>query len=217
MFDAIKENYRKFRKLKKWEQLFISAMVVMITLYGGSKHIVNIASDPELSVTSADLTYDENSDETLLTIEAEGSFDENLHIWWRASVTNQWTQVHPVAYSGGTFTLEGDYEHEYTGKFWYFGDDLPPVIIENDEGIIITSFIVTGRGIHLEWDISDERLANANFVINYHERAPGQTHGSLSQWLPLGDPTTEHSFDYHGFTLDRYREYRVTAEVGMDN
>ncbi len=79
----------------------------------------------------------------------------------------------------------------------------PPVITE--EGINLTSFEVSADEVRFEWEAEDERLADAEYLIQ--SRRVG-----ASAWETIGR-TKNKNFVWQKFTVDLSRDYRIIVDI----
>lgn len=79
----------------------------------------------------------------------------------------------------------------------------PPVITE--QGIKITAFSASANEVVFAWETEDERLVGAEFLVQ------SRRVGSYT-WETIGR-TSEKSFTWQKFSVDKSRDYRIIVDI----
>lgn len=141
----------------------------------------------------------------------------------RDAISNEWTKATndlawdlPASYLhyfGYLAHLPDNADPEHY-RFWYIGReaDLPEIVIEGGEGIVIDRFIVQSGHVRVEFHAEDKDLAKTNFVYVLQSRITRQD--ILMDWQEVARTTAHGSgaFDFDGYTVGEYREYRIYAD-----
>lgn len=144
--------------------------------------------------------------------------------WVRDAVSNEWTRAATDAtyeFPPSTHNYHGrmahlpDMEDAKDYRFWFIGreEHLPEVIIEGGVGIVIDRVVITASHVHIEFHPEDPDLAKGAFQYVLQTRVTRQD--VLMDWENVTATTATGSggaFDFDGYTVGEYREYRVYAD-----
>ena len=191
----------------------------MLVMWCGAKGWVYIQWDGEEGdiAPKMEAEYDEEFDVSLFTLDwseagyGSGAVSNTIPVWVRNASSNNWTRLEVtwtvVEATRAEFAMNGD---ETTWAQWYFGDDPPAGEIETQDGIEITSFRVDSEHVYIEWT-AEEKLAGATFQIQYRTGSRDSTSAS-GGYITLVT-TEENSIVIDRFTLDKFYEWRIAAEI----
>lgn len=145
-------------------------------------------------------------------------------IWYREDNTEQWknfadTSSFPAGLqkdqawdvNGPTTTVyyvfgpTNSWEH----KQIYVGDDLPPVYIETEGGIVFDSLVMTSRKATIKYTVEAEKLTGPGVVI-FERMWKG---GNWEQIRVVEAVAGQHEETFPGFMVDRRSMWRLRLQV----
>lgn len=144
--------------------------------------------------------------------------------WVRDAMSNEWTRATTdstwefppsvMNYHGRMAHLPG-MEDAKDYRFWFIGteENLPDVVIEGGVGIVIDRVAITASHVHIEFHPEDPDLARGVFQYVLQTRVTRQD--VLMDWENVTSTTATGAggaFDFDGYTVGEYREYRVYAD-----
>lgn len=198
----VREGWRKWRK-RASAGVAVAASAFAI-IYGGSKG-VNAGADEGIVLVGVTVAYDPTNDVTSVAVAwTNGTVTTATPVSVRNAESEQWRELVKIGAAietGATnvlsFTVAGD---ESAHVFWWVGSDTPAVIVET-AGITITDFVATSKSVSIAWTCDDEKAA----VFAIQRRRRGTT-----TWETVGT-TTEYSFTFSGFTVDKSWGWRIIS------
>ena len=160
-------------KLEWLSKIEVSAAILALTIYGGSKMEIKARSSADEGITLQAVIAINTNGVTRISATSTGASAQPMY--YRDSISNNWTLATADGftheYSG---TVNGIYsnawsrtEEEFTPKAMYwFGDNPPPVEIIVADGIFLDAWRGTGRGVEVDWHIADDvEIAEGSTVI----------------------------------------------------
>lgn len=101
---------------------------------------------------------------------------------------------------------------------WFIGpsENLPPIVVEVMGGIDITLTVVTSSSVTMYFTGTDPRFALGSHT--YYMQSRVNIDGALTEWQTVASVTlsggqTSGSVSVSGFTVDKYREYRIFSDL----
>ena len=202
----LREQWAKFRKLKRLDKAVVIVSLSAATAYGGMKLVENAGADEGIGLVSVAVEYDATNDVTAVEVKFTG---HNVTTATPASVRNDqtenWRELEKIGATVTTdlptnllaFAVAGDVS---TNKFWWVGTETPAVIIES-KGIEITHFAASSSSVEIMWTCDDPQAVE--YVIQRRRKG-------AAQWETVG-VTSSLAFVYVGFTVGETWEWRVTS------
>ena len=220
------------KKLFRRGCIGLAALAVFCVLHGGAKNIKNrFSADDGIAVVSAEMNVATNeTDMTTLVVTWIGP-DEGLPIYVREKVTDRWSPIYDVDdgqwmfddrfYNNGTnraawFMNPGPVASNATiYAMWHLGSDLPPVDIENGDGISILSFGATSGRVTLEYGVNPSALGN---ILNHAVIESAENDGIWREmWREVVMPSVTNNWtnvvEFTGFYVGITTRWRARLEV----
>lgn len=223
--------WRKLRSFVRALRYFGIALLVMFTLYGGSKSVADrFAADDGLEIVRAELFVATNGvDFSVLDVAWTGP-DAPQNLWARDRVSSAWRRF-PGDGDGWNVL---DYRYYIDGTNYvawlmdppaatnatvpamlYLGDDLPPIEILAGDGISILTFGATSHRVTLSYGINPDALG---MILNH---AVVEVAGPDNAWremyratvMPQAPESLTNDVTCTGFWVGKTTRWRVRLEV----
>lgn len=206
---------RRFLSLSAVQRIVVAIVIVGFAQYGATKglgRVRNEGSDEGLQVvgvyTGATNIVDAVSGETNRYTAVEvwylgSGVTTTTPVSVRDAIDEDWTELAKTDAGYGTegttnkmtFIAAGDYASK---MFWWIGTDTPAKIVES-VGITITEFTVASKFVKISWTCDTPGIS----TFTVQRRLAG-----TQAWESVAT-TSDSTFIYMGFTVDRTWEWRV--------
>ena len=220
----------KLKKLLRRSALVVVAVAAVI--YGGAKNITNrFSADDGIAVVAAEMNVATNeTDRTTFAVTWTGP-DAVQPLYVREKVTDRWTPIDEAEdgqwqfderiYAAGTntatwFMNPGPAASNATlFAMWHLGNDLPPVDIEDGDGISILSFGATSHGVTMSYGINPSALGS---ILNHAVIESAERDGAWREmWREVVMPSVTNNWtntvEFTGFWVGRMTRWRARLEV----
>jgi len=202
----IREQWAKLRKLRPLEKAVGLVAVVVATVFGGTKPVLNAGADEGIALVSVAVEYDSMNDVTAVEVKFTGhNVTTATPVSVRNDQTENWRELEKI---GATVTTDlatnvlafAVSDNVSTYLFWWVGTETPAVIIEIT-GIEITHFAASSSSVQIMWTCDDPNATE--YVIQRRRKG-------AAQWETVG-VTSSLAFVYVGFTVGETWEWRVSS------
>lgn len=227
IIDAVWRDFLHLDGLGKGVAL---VMVVTATMYGGSKgfwgNVQHGGGDTDYAVCGI-YCATSNIVETVggvevtnhvpyVKIEWTGSgADETTPVSIRETEADEWAELAKVnpelTVENGTNTLIfATAEDKSRTAYWWFGTDLPAIVI-TEEGIVIRSYSITSKRVSFSWVCGEEGAEN--FYIR--RREVGKTDWELVGTVPAQYGVVN-SWSGSMFTVNKSYDWQIMTEIAEE-
>lgn len=226
--------HKGFGKLKKLCRKFALAVVALVAvIYGGAKNITNrFSADDGIAVVAAEMNVATNeTDRTTLVVTWTGP-DAGQPLYVREKVTDRWTPINE-AEDGQWIFDERTYANGTNTAAWYMdpgpaasnatmfamwhlgGNDLPPVEIEDGDGISVLSFGATSHRVTMAYGVNPAVLG---YILNHVVIESAEADGVWREmWREAVMPSVTNNWtntvEFAGFYVGRTMRWRARLEV----
>lgn len=207
---------RRFMSLSAIQRILLAIVVVGFAHYGATKgnRVQDEGADDGLQVVGVyagitnivDGVSGETNRYTAVEVWYFGSgVTTSTPVSVRDAIDEDWTELTKTDASYGTegttnkmtFIAAGDYVRK---RFWWIGTDTPAKVVES-VGITITEFIVASEFVKISWTCDTPGIS----TFTVQRRIAG-----TQEWESVAT-TSENTFIYIGFTVDRTWEWRIVG------
>lgn len=211
------EAVRRFLSLSAVQRIVVATVIVGFAQYGATKgpgRVRNEGSDEGLNVVGVyagitnivDAVSGETNRYTAVEVWYLGSgVTTSTPVSVRDAIDEDWTELAKTDAGYGTegttnkmtFITAGEYASK---TFWWIGTDTPAKIVESF-GVTITEFTVASKFVKISWTCDTPGIS----TFTVQRRLAG-----TQAWESVAT-TSDNTFIYIGFTVDRTWEWRIVG------